>query len=262
VTIHDFSDKKAHRIPITMITSYDSWSASIIAECDIDCILVGDSLSMVMHGSRSTIEADPQLMALHVRAVRAGAPDAFIIGDMPFLSYRKGLKDAMECVELLMRAGSQAIKLEGVRGHEAIIAHIVGSGVPVMGHLGLTPQSVHQLGGYKVQGKGAQARQQLIEDAKALEDLGCFSLVLECVPHALASEIAQTLRIPVIGIGAGSEVDGQVLVLHDMLGLSPGPNPRFVKQYLEGRALMTEALNSYARETRDRQFPSSKEQYA
>ncbi len=261
MNVHDFLRMKEQHIPITMITSYDSWSASIIEESDVDCILVGDSLAMVMHGGDSTITADSDLMALHIRAVRKGAPSAFIIGDLPFLSYRKGLRDTMENVELLMRAGSQAVKLEGVLGHEDIIKHIVTSGIPVMGHLGLTPQSVYQMGGYRVQAKSEEAKEQLLVSAQTLEALGCFSLVLECVPRSIAATVAQKLTIPVIGIGAGSRVDGQVLVLQDLLGLTAGSSPRFVKRYLDGRRLVSDALNTYVKETREGIFPSVKESY-
>ncbi len=257
----DFQKRKIDNIPITMVTSYDSWSAALIERSSIDTILVGDSLAMVMHGDTTTLLADSQMMAMHVRAVRRGAPNSFIIGDMPFLSYRKGLLPAMETVELLMRSGANAVKLEGVDGHEDIIEHIIRSGVPVMGHLGLTPQSVHQFGGYRVQGKGDEDQSRIIEQAKRLEELGCFSIVLECIPSDLGRRITEELTIPTIGIGAGNQVDGQVLVLQDLLGLSGERPPKFVKQYLDGSSLIIDALNQYDHESKDRTFPTAKESY-
>lgn len=261
LTIQDFSAMKERGVPISMVTCYDSWSAALIEQSDIDCILVGDSLAMVMHGYDTTIFADSLLVSLHVQAVRRGSPSSFIIGDMPFLSYRKGLEEAMRVVEQIMRAGANAVKLEGLYGHEEIISHIVASGVPVMGHLGLTPQSVHQLGGYRVQGRSAEDGEHMVQSARRLQELGCFALVLECVPADLAEKIAADVTVPVIGIGAGSSVDGQVLVLHDMLGLSTGHTPKFVRSYMNGADLVVQALNAYDRETKDRSFPSRKESY-
>ncbi len=245
-----------------MVTSYDSWSASLAAQSSIDCLLVGDSAAMVMHGLRDTTQADAEMIALHTRAVRRGAPDAFIISDMPFLSCRKGLHHAMDTVEVLMKAGCDAVKIEGLAGQEEIIAHIIQSGVPVMGHLGLMPQSVHLLGGYKVQGKTDDAGETIRADAQTLQEIGCFALVVECVPAQLAKQIADKLTIPVIGIGAGADVDGQVLVLQDLLGMSTGHIPKFVRTYIAGAELIIEALNTYAEGTKTRAFPSAKESYS
>lgn len=244
-----------------MITCYDSWSAAIIAETGLDCILVGDSASMVMHGYESTINATIEMMAPLTAAVRRGAPDAFIIGDMPFLSNRVSLDIVLENVRQLMQAGANAVKLEGARGNLKTIAHIVDSGVPVMGHLGLTPQSVNQLGGYKVQGKEDQTRFMIKEEALQLEKAGCFAIVMECIPGSLAKEISGSLSIPVIGIGAGNGVDGQVLVLQDMLGMNTGKDPKFVRRYLEGANLIREALDQYHQDVIARTFPSRKESY-
>lgn len=188
-TIHDFSAHKLGGKKISMITCYDYWSAKLLNQTDVDCILVGDSLAMVMHGHSSTLPASANLMALHCAAVARGATDKFIVGDMPFLSYRKGLTANINAVEKIMRSGVHAIKLEGAKGNLALVKHIVESGVPVMGHLGLTPQSIHQLGGFKVQGKESSAADELIADAEALQDAGCFSLVLEAVPAELAKMI-------------------------------------------------------------------------
>lgn len=257
--IQDFLKYKTEKRKISMVTAYDYTMAGIINASDIDCILVGDSLAMVMHGAPSTLSATPGLMALHTRAVSKGAPDKFIISDMPFLSFRKGIPAAMDCVEKLMRSGACAVKPEGVAGHEDVIERIANSDVPVMGHLGLTPQSVHKLGGYKIQGTGAGSARTIFKQAKKLEALGCFALVLECVPDKLAAEITASLKIPVIGIGAGPHTDGQVLVLQDMLGMYKDLSPKFVKHYLEGHSLIREALNSYNLEIKTGKFPQARE---
>jgi 3-methyl-2-oxobutanoate hydroxymethyltransferase len=191
---------------LAMLTCYDYSSAAIMNQSDVEMILVGDSAAMVMHGEQSTLPIDYATMALHVKAVAKGAPDKFIIGDLPFLSYRKSLDENMRAVEALMKAGAHAIKLEGVTGNEDLIRHVVESGIPVMGHLGLTPQSVNQFGGFKVQGKTAAAQQRIIEEIKTLESLGCFSVVLECVPDELTQVLVQQTGMITIGIGAGAGV--------------------------------------------------------
>ena len=262
MTILDFKKYKNDKKPISMITCYDSWSAAIIEESNMDCILVGDSLAMTMHGHDSTIPAETDLMALHTAAVRRGAPTSYIISDMPFLSFRKGLLVAMETVEKLMRAGANAVKLEGVDGHKEIISYIVESGVPVMGHIGLTPQSVNQLGGYKVQGRTDEKAKQLIEDAGALEEAGCFAIVLECVPASIGKIISEKLTIPTIGIGAGNDCDGQVLVLQDMLGLNNKFRPKFVRTFMDGFETIKNALNEYDSVVKERSFPEDKESYS
>jgi 3-methyl-2-oxobutanoate hydroxymethyltransferase len=262
VTVLDFKKYKNENKPISMITCYDSWSATIIEESNMDCILVGDSLAMTMHGFDSTIPADNDLMSLHTAAVRKGAPTSFIISDMPFLSFRKGLVPAMETVEKLMRAGANAVKLEGIAGHSDIISHIVDSGVPVMGHIGLTPQSVNQLGGYKVQGKTEEKAQELLDDALALEEAGCFAIVLECVPSSIGKIITEKLSIPTIGIGAGNDCDGQVLVLQDMLGLNNKFQPKFVRTFMDGFNKIKTALNEYDSVVKERSFPDDKESYS
>jgi len=261
MTTLDFKKYKNANKAISMVTCYDSWSAAIIDESDIDCILVGDSLAMTMHGYDSTLPADPELMALHTAAVRRAAPSVFIVSDMPFLSFRKGLLPAMEAVGTIMRSGANAVKLEGYTGHGDIIRHIVDSGVPVMGHIGLTPQSVHQLGGYKVQGKSDEKARKLMEDAVALEEAGCFSVVLECVPASIGTDISHKLTIPTIGIGAGNGCDGQVLVLQDMLGLNNKFQPKFVRTFMKGFETIKNALNDYDRSVKDHSFPSEEESY-
>lgn len=256
--ITDFYNYRKPGPKISMITAYDYTLASIAAQSAADCVLVGDSLAMVMHGHPSTIAATPELMALHTAAVARAVKNKLVIGDMPFLSVRKGLVQAMETVESLARAGAGAVKIEGLEGHGDIISHIVQSDMPVMGHLGLTPQSVNRLGGYRTQGRDQASATKLVDQAVELERLGCFALVLECVPETLAARVTRLLKIPVIGIGAGRHTDGQVLVMHDMLGLYPEP-PSFVKKYLDGRRLLTEALNSFDAEVKDGAFPAGKE---
>ena len=261
MTIVDFRHRKASGLPISIVTSYDAWSARIIADSDIDCILVGDSAAMVAHGHNSTIPADISMMATHIAAVRHGAPDALIIGDLPFLSVRMGLPEAVKNIATLMRAGANAVKLEGADDNLELIAHITQSGVPVMGHLGLTPQSVNAFGGYKVQGRKKTDAARLQADAHALEESGCFAIVLEAVPSKLAKRVSDALTIPVIGIGAGAGVDGQVLVLQDLLGLNTQFTPKFVRKFLDGAALIREALNKYHEEVMKKTFPLEKESY-
>ncbi len=240
-----------------MITAYDYTLAALAAESAVDCVLVGDSLAMVMHGHGSTLAATADLMALHTAAVARAVKDKLVVGDMPFLTMRKGLGPAMETVEKLARAGAQAVKVEGLEGHEEIISHIITSDIPVMGHIGLTPQSVNKFGGYRTQGKDPASAERLVSQAQELEQLGCFSLVLECVPERLAERITNLLKIPVIGIGAGPFTDGQVLVMQDMLGLYGEP-PSFVKKYLDGRRLVVEALNNFDVEVKRAVFPEMK----
>ena len=261
MNILDFQKMKHEGRKITMITCYDAWSARILQSSEVDCLLVGDSLAMVMHGFPSTLHATPEMMAMHTAAVARGAPKKFIVADMPFLSYRKGRAAALECVDQLMKAGAQAVKLEGVRGHEEVVEAIVQSGVPVMGHLGLTPQSIHQLGGFKVQGREEKSVRELIEDSKRLQELGCFSLVLECVPAGLGAEISRMLTIPTIGIGAGPKTDGQVLVLQDMLGTNPGFKPKFLRTFMNADEAIRQAVNDYHRSVIDGTFPAEPECY-
>ena len=245
-----------------MVTCYDHWSAKILNESQIDTILVGDSLAMVMHGFDSTVHATVPMMASHIAAVRRGAPDKFIIGDMPFLSVRSGREAAMRTVCELMQAGSNCVKIEGADGQLDIMSHIVESGVPVMAHLGLTPQSVEAFGGHRVQGRTEGAAARLLAQAKAVEAAGCFALVLECVPAALARAITEQLSIPTIGIGAGADTDGQVLVLHDMLGMDEHFKPKFLRYYLDGWHRVLESVNEYHNDVVSRAFPAEAESYS
>ncbi len=261
MTITDFVAKKAKGEKISMITCYDSTFAKLIDQTSIDSVLVGDSANMVMHGEKTTLTISTQMMAANIQAVSKGLTKKLLIGDLPFLSYRKSLTTNMEAVETLMKAGAHALKLEGAEGNLELIRHIVHSGVPVMGHLGLTPQSVFSLGGFKVQGREQKAQDRILQEAHSLQEAGCFSLVLECVPASLARRITEELSIPVIGIGAGPDTDGQVLVLQDMLGLSKDFKPAFLRHYLNGAELITQALEQYHHDVQNKEFPSVKESY-
>ncbi len=261
MNVLDFGLLKARQEKIVMLTCYDYTSARIVQESDIDVILVGDSAAMVMHGYSTTIPADIAMMCSHIASVSRGSRDKFIVGDMPFLSFRQSLTDNMRAVASVMKAGAHAVKLEGIEGNTETIDHIVKSGVPVMGHLGLTPQSVNQLGGYRVQGRGEEASRRMLAEARACEQAGCFALVLECVPDDLAAEITRALTIPTIGIGAGPHTDGQVLVMQDMLGLSSDFKPRFVRKYLDGKKLWQEAFNAYACDVKNGSFPAAEESF-
>ena len=259
--IQDFAHRKRDGVPISMVTCYDAWSAALIADTDIDCILVGDSLAMVVYGHDTTLPVDVDTMAGHVAAVRRGAPDAFIIGDMPFLSYRCGLAPSVRNAGALMQAGANAVKLEGAAGNLELVRHLVESGIPVMGHLGLTPQSVHRLGGFRVQARQRDDAGRLVDDARALDRAGCFSIVLEAVPAAVAAEVTGAVAVPTIGIGAGGSVDGQVLVLQDLLGVNTAFRPKFVRTWLDGATLIRDALDAYHRDVVDRSFPNGGESY-
>jgi 3-methyl-2-oxobutanoate hydroxymethyltransferase len=261
-TVHDFAHAKAEGRKISMVTAYDAWSAQLVARSTVDAILVGDSAAMVMHGEATTLHATVTQMAGHTRAVARCAAGKFLVADLPFLSCRKGLPAAMEAVGTLMTSGAHAVKLEGVHGHEDVIRHIVGSGVPVMGHVGLTPQSVNRFGGFRTQGRTDRDADDLLCQARTLESLGCFSVVIECVPAAVAGRITQALSIPTIGIGAGAATDGQVLVLQDLLGLDPRRPPRFVRRYLDGERVVTDALDRYDRDVKEQRFPALEESYS
>lgn len=258
--IIEFQNKKNKSEKISMITCYDYSFAKIIDQTPIDTILVGDSAAQVIHGHLNTLAATVPMMALHTEAVRRGT-EKFIIADMPFLSTRKGLKNTMDAVGSLMAAGANAIKIEGCKGHEKLIRHIVDSGVPVMGHLGLTPQSIHQLGGPKIQGRNEIQAEEILSEALLLEQAGCFSLVLECVPATLAKKISVKLKIPTIGIGAGIDCDGQVLVLQDMLGMNSEFNPKFLKKYSDLNSEINKSLNNYFTDVQSKAFPTKEYSY-
>lgn len=257
LTTLGFRQKKEHGIPIAMLTAYDYPTARALDQAGIDAILVGDSLAMVVLGYENTLPITMDDMLHHCRAVSRGASSALLIGDMPFLSYQVSVAEAIRNAgQFLQKGGMDAVKLEGGRERLDTIRGIIGAGIPVMGHLGLTPQSVHQLGGFRPQGKNAPAAQRLLEDALLLEEAGCFSLVLESVPARLATTISQKISIPTIGIGAGGGCDGQVLVTHDMLGLFDRFTPKFVKKYSSLYAEMQAAFGAYITDVQAHSFPA------
>jgi 3-methyl-2-oxobutanoate hydroxymethyltransferase len=258
-SILDFSRARQELRPIVMVTAYDAPMARIVASSEADAILVGDSAAMVVHGLPSTVHATLEMMCLHTAAVRRGAPQLLVVADLPFGTFRRGKFAAVEAAAALMQAGATAVKLEGVEGHEDVVAHLVGTGIPVMGHLGLTPQAIHQLGGYRIQARSVPEAEKLKLDARRLAELGAFAVVLECVPAALAADITADLAVPTIGIGAGGGTSGQILVLTDLLGLDASFQPRFARRYLDGHALVRDALNEYARDVRAARFPAREE---
>lgn len=248
---------------ISMLTAYDAGMARLMADCGVDMFLVGDSLGMVVLGYDSTVPVTMDDMIHHASAVRRGAPDSFIVGDMPFGSYQTGIRDSVKNgIRFVKEAGCDAVKLEGGKAVADIVAELVRSGISVMGHLGLTPQTASQLGGYKVQGKDLESASIMLEDALALQEAGAFSLVLECVPSELAALISQSLTIPTIGIGAGVDCDGQVLVVNDMLGMFEKFIPKFVKQYQQMAPMIREGVKQYVSEVRDGSFPASEQEFS
>jgi 3-methyl-2-oxobutanoate hydroxymethyltransferase len=247
---------------IVMLTAYDFPSAKLAEQAGVDMILVGDSLGMVVLGYESTIPVTLADMIHHAKAVKRGAKATFIVVDMPFLTYHLSIKDTlMNAGRLIQETGAHAVKLEGADLVIEKIGALTKSGIPVCAHLGLTPQSVGVLGGYKVQGKDAQGARKLMEDAKNCEEAGAFAVVLECVPKQLADEVTKALSIPVIGIGAGLEVDGQVLVYHDILGYGIDRVAKFVKQYTSLNPFILEAIGSYVADVKKRQFPEDKHSF-
>ncbi len=257
VTTSSFRQKKERGEPITMLTAYDYPTALAEDQAGIDSILVGDSLGMVVLGYQNTLPVTMEEMLHHSRAVSRGSKYALLIGDMPFMSYQVSTEQAVRNAgRFLQEAGMEAVKLEGGRDRVEAIHAIVGAGIPVMGHLGLTPQSVNQMGGFRPQGRTASAATRLLEDSLMLEEAGCFSLVIESVPARLAELISKTLSIPTIGIGAGLSCDGQVLVTHDLLGLFDRFTPKFVKKYADFHAEMQNAFTEYISDVQGRSFPA------
>ncbi len=260
-SILDFLEAKKEGKKITMISTYEYWSARICEEAGIDCILVGDSVGMVDAGLKTTLPVKLEEIIYHAKAVRRGAPNTFIVVDMPFMSYQVSVEKALENAGKIMKETCcNAVKVEGGEEIADIVEKLVSTGIPVMGHLGLTPQSVHALGGYKVQGKTEEQQKRIIKDAKILEQAGAFSIVLEAIPSKLAEEITEFLDIPTIGIGAGNKTDGQVLVFHDMMGFFE-KSPKFVKRYVEGKKLFLEALKTFKEETEEEIFPGEEHTY-
>jgi 3-methyl-2-oxobutanoate hydroxymethyltransferase len=257
VTVPDFRRKKERRQPITVLTAYDYPTALAIDRAGLDAILVGDSLGMVVLGYSSTLPVTMEDMLHHCQAVKRAAQSALLIGDMPFMSYQVSPQEALRNAgRFLQEAGMDAVKLEGGRERLEAVSMIVGAGIPVMGHLGLTPQSINQFGGFRPQGRTPSAAQRLLEDARLLEQAGCFSLVLESIPARLAALVSSQLSIPTIGIGAGAGCDGQVLVTHDLLGLFERFTPKFVRRYANFYTEMVGAFSAYKDDVEKRQFPA------
>ncbi|NWF62719.1 MAG: 3-methyl-2-oxobutanoate hydroxymethyltransferase [Chloroflexi bacterium] len=257
VTTLAFRQKKERGEPITMLTAYDYPTAMAIDKAGIDAILVGDSLAMVVLGYENTLPVTMDEMLHHARAVSRGAKAPLLVGDMPFMSYQVSVEDALRNAgRFLQQGGMDAVKLEGGRERADAVRAITGAGIPVMGHLGLTPQSVHQMGGFRAQGKTASAAKRLLEDAQILEEAGAFSLVLEAVPARLAEYISKQISIPAVGIGAGAGCDGQVLVTHDLLGLFDRFTPKFVRKYANLHETMNKAFIQYLNDVNTKQFPA------
>ena len=262
VTIPSLSQKKQKGEKITMLTAYDYPSASLLDQSDTDLILVGDSLAMVVLGHENTLEVTMEEMLHHTKAVTRAAKRALVIGDMPFGSYQGGINQAIQNGIRFVKEGKcAAVKLEGGKQRASIIAALVEAEIPVMAHIGLTPQSMHRFGGFKVQGKSVETALAIVEDAFAVQEAGAFAVVLESIPASLAVEITPRLNIPTIGIGAGLHCDGQVLVWHDFLGLHPNRIPRFVKQYSDLHAQTLAAVNSYCHDVREGAFPEEQHGY-
>ncbi|WP_261129096.1 3-methyl-2-oxobutanoate hydroxymethyltransferase [Bacillus sp. Marseille-Q3570] len=257
--IGEFKKMKEENEKIVMLTSYDFPSAKIAEEAAVDMILVGDSLGMVVLGYDSTLPVTMEDMVHHTKAVKRGASKTFVVTDMPFMSYHTSTSDALKnAARLIQEANADAVKVEGAGDVVHVINRLTDAGVPVVGHLGLTPQSVAVLGGYKVQGKDAAAAEKLLKDAQAIEDAGAFALVLECVPRQLAEVVSKRLSIPTIGIGAGIGTDGQVLVFHDLIGYGAHRVPKFVKQYTNVSEQIGLSINDYVEDVKERRFPEEK----
>ncbi|MBO1578438.1 3-methyl-2-oxobutanoate hydroxymethyltransferase [Bacillus sp. XF8] len=261
-TTTDFLKMKEKGEPITMLTAYDYPSAKLAEEAEVDMILVGDSLGMVVLGYDSTVPVTVEDMIHHTKAVRRGAKETFIVTDMPFMSYHVSLSETMHNARrIVQESGAHAVKVEGADGVVSIIHFLTNAGIPVVSHLGLTPQSVGVLGGYKVQGKDAESAKKLLEDAKKCEEAGAMAIVLECVPMQLAELVSQQLTIPTIGIGAGRKVDGQVLVYHDLISYGVKRVPKFVKQYTSVQEEIVRGISQYVAEVKAGQFPEEKHSF-
>jgi 3-methyl-2-oxobutanoate hydroxymethyltransferase len=262
VTVPFLQEKKLWRRPITAVTAYDYASARLVDEAGLDIILVGDSLAMVMQGHENTLAVTMDEMLLYTRGVRRAVQRSLVVADMPYGSYQVDENEGVNnAVRFVKEAGAEAVKVEGGRSRAELVRRMTDAEIPVMGHIGLTPQSVHRMGGYKVQGKTMPAMEELRTDALALEEAGCFSLVLEGVPRELAHIVTEELQIPTIGIGAGPDCDGQILVLHDMLNLTFSPPAKFVRRYADVAGMMREALGQYKHDVEARSFPSDTESY-
>ena len=262
ITTKTLAEMKSRGEKISMLTAYDFTLAGIIDKAGIDVILVGDSASNVMAGHETTLPITLDQMIYHASSVIRGVDRALVVVDLPFGSYQADSKEALRSsIRIMKESGAHAVKLEGGSQIKGSIERILQAGIPVMGHLGLTPQSIYKFGTYTVRAKQEEEAEQLITDAKMLEKVGCFSIVLEKVPAKLAEKISKKISIPVIGIGAGRNVDGQVLVIHDMLGMSKEFNPRFLRRYSDLNQIISDAVSKYSTEVKSEDFPNKKEQY-
>lgn len=262
VTTHTLQEMKTNGDKISMLTAYDYSMARIIDEAGIDVILVGDSASNVMAGHETTLPITLDQMIYHASSVVRGISRSLVVVDLPFGSYQGNSKEALNsAIKIMKESGGHAVKMEGGKEILESIARILTAGIPVMGHLGLTPQSIYKFGTYVVRAKEEEEAQRLIEDAKLLEEVGCFAIVLEKIPAKLAKKVAETVSIPIIGIGAGADVDGQVLVLHDMLGITQEFSPRFLRRYLDMAGEMKKAVQNYITDVKSKDFPNENEQY-
>lgn len=262
ITTQTVVDMKAKGEKISMLTAYDYTMAQIIDQAGIEIILVGDSASNVMAGHETTVPMTLDHMIYHTSCVVRGVTRALVIADLPFMSYQVTAKEALISSGRMMKeAGAHAIKLEGGKSIVDTVKRIVDAGIPVMGHLGLTPQSIYKFGTYKVRATEEEEAEELIRDARLLEEAGCFSIVLEKIPAKLAAKVTDALSIPTIGIGAGPQCDGQVLVIHDMLGLNKEFNPRFLRRYADLNSVMTDAVQNYIKDVKNKEFPNKDEQY-
>lgn len=257
ITVRDFQARKARGERIVVVTAYDALFGRLVDESGVDAVLVGDSVGNLLAGYETTLPVTLDQMIYHARSTRAGVKRALLIVDMPFLTYQVSPQRALlNCGRVLQEAGADAVKLEGANENIlAAVRAVTGAGIPVMGHLGFTPQSVLALGGSRVQARDAASAKQMVADAKALEAAGVFSIVLELVPAAVAARVSEAVRVPTIGIGAGASCDGQVLVLHDLLGLNEGFTPKFLKRYASLAEKVREAVSQFGREVRARSYP-------
>ncbi len=262
ITVVKLQEMKHHKEKITMLTCYNYWMAKILNEVEIEVLLVGDSLGMVVLGYENTLPVKVEDILYHTKAVKRGNLSALLVADMPFMSYQVGEKEALlNCSRMLKEGGAEAVKIEGGAGVAKTVKCLVEANIPVMGHIGLTPQAIHKMGGYKVQGRVKEEAQRLVADAQVLEEAGIFSLVLEGIPEKLSREITKKISVPTIGIGAGKYCDGQVLVSEDILGLTGKVTPKFVKQYVRLDKEIKKAMDRFKKEVKENKFPSSRYSY-
>jgi 3-methyl-2-oxobutanoate hydroxymethyltransferase len=262
ITTAALREMKAQGEKISALTAYDHLFAGLLDQAGVDIVLVGDSVATVLQGRDTTVSVTMEQMLYHCELVSRAVQRAFVVGDLPFLSYQVSIEDALSNAGAMLKTGrAEAVKLEGGAAFAETVARLVAAGIPVMGHLGLTPQSIHQFGSYKVRGTDDAEQKRILDDAQSLQDAGAFALVLEKVPSRLGKQVSKKLQIPVIGIGAGPHCDGQILVTHDMLGLFTRFRPRFARRYLELAQLIGDAVKRYGKDVRDGTFPSADESY-